>query len=234
MSGRTGETRVMWSSEPGATPGATPGERNGQPAWGYLDGRDGRATPDGQPPLNGATPLGNGASGPPRSAQDGPFAAMARTAPRMGEPGGSRLSSPPAPARSSSPLDSDMRETKKRKKVTDSARMPALRMNRRERPRPAESRPSVVYDSARAPGYLRVVRLATGLAALAAAWGVALVVAYLAQALWVVAPHQPVLTERYALYLVSAAGILWLAVIALAMIAVGAFSLVLALTRRGW
>lgn len=128
-----------------------------------------------------------------------------------------------------------MRDTNKRKRVTDSARMPALRLNRRSRgPRPEPPRPAMVYDTIHAPGYLRLARLALGVALLAAAWGVSLVVFSLAEALWMVTPRQPLLTERFALYLLEAVGILWLAVIALGLIVVGAFSLFLALTRRRW
>jgi hypothetical protein len=112
--------------------------------------------------------------------------------------------------------------------------MPALRLNRRERAPRVEQKPPMVYDTERAPGYLRLARLGAGLGLLAAAWGVALLVVYLAEALWVVAQPQPVLTERFALYLLYAIGILWLAVVGLALILTGAFSLFLALTRRRW
>ncbi len=113
--------------------------------------------------------------------------------------------------------------------------MPALRLNRRERaPNRAEQKPRMIYDTERAPGYLRFVRLVVGLALLAMAWGVALLVIYLAQALWGVAQNQPVLTERFVLYLMAAVGILWLAVMGLALIIVGAFSLFLALNRGAW
>ncbi len=112
--------------------------------------------------------------------------------------------------------------------------MPALRLNRRERAPRAERKARMIYDTERAPGYLRLARLGAGLALLAVAWGVALLVVYLAEALWMVAPHQPVLTERFALYLLDAVGIFWLALVALALILVGAFSLFLALTRQRW
>jgi hypothetical protein len=162
--------------------------------------------------------------------------ALTDTQPRVATP-------PPSPAhaapqRATDPATGGVlpRDTNKHKRVTDSAHMPALRLNRRERGRAqrVEDKPPMVYDSQRAPGYLRLARLGIGLAALVGAWGVALLVVYLAQALWTVAPHQPVLTERYALYLMCAVGVLWLAVVALGMIVVGAFSLFLALTRGEW
>jgi hypothetical protein len=114
--------------------------------------------------------------------------------------------------------------------------MPALRLNRRvgvSDPR-AEAKPRMVYDTEHVPSHLRLTRLGVGLATLVAAWVVSLLVVALAEALWTVAPHQPVLTEHYALDLVFAVGILWLTIVALAMIVVGAFSLFLTLTRRGW
>ncbi len=128
----------------------------------------------------------------------------------------------------------DGEDTRKRKRVTDSARMPALRLNRRDREPRAEPKQRMVYETERAPGYLRLARLVVGLAALGAAWGMALAVSYLGEALWMAASHQRVLSERFALYLLAAVGILWLAVIGLALIVVGAFSLFLALVRRGW
>lgn len=128
----------------------------------------------------------------------------------------------------------DGADTRKRKRVTDSAWMPALRLNRRDRAPRAEPRSRVVYEIERAPGYLRLARLVVGLGALAAAWGMALMVSYLGETLWGAASHQRVLSEIFALYLLAAAGVLWLAVIGLALIVVGAFSLFLALTRRDW
>jgi hypothetical protein len=140
---------------------------------------------------------------------------------------------PPRAPESDAP-DADMRDTRKRKKVTDSARMPALRLNQRDRAPRAARKPRMVYDMTRAPGYLRLARLGVGLAALGLAWGAALLVAYLAESLWMVLPNQPVLTERFALYALGGFGVLWLGVVTLALIVVGAFSLFLALARRGW
>jgi hypothetical protein len=139
-------------------------------------------------------------------------------------------------AADSSATGAHARESSKRKRVKDSAKMPALRLNRHVRVSDsrAGAKPQMVYDTERVPSHLRLTRLGVGLVTLVAAWVVSLLVVALAEALWTVAPHQPVLTEHYALDLVFAVGILWLTVIALSMIVVGAFSLFLALTRRGW
>jgi len=112
--------------------------------------------------------------------------------------------------------------------------MPALRLNRRERAPQVEQKARMVYDTERAPGYLRLGRLGAALGLLTVAWVAALLVIYLAQALWDVAAHQPVLTERFVLYLLDGVGILWLAAVTIGLIVVGAFSLFLALTRRAW
>ena len=143
---------------------------------------------------------------------------------------------PKAPA-SDALSDADMTPTRKRRRIArlaDSGRMPALRLNGyvgRER---AEPKPTVVYDTEHAPGALRLIRLLAGVALLTVAWLTALLVVALSESLLSGFPHQPSLTERFALYLLGAVGILWLAVVALALILVGALSLSLAITRRGW
>lgn len=132
----------------------------------------------------------------------------------------------------------DLTPTRKRRRVSrlsDSGRMPALRLNRYVGREHAERRATaMVYDTEHAPGYLRVIRLALGLALLTAAWGASLLVVELTESLLNVFPHQASLTIRFGLYLLGAIGIVWLAVVALALIVVGAFSLTLALTRRAW
>src|SRR5512136_2967935 len=93
----------MWTSEPGPAPGA----------------RGGQSAPEERAGMNGQRER-NGAS----------FSAMEQTQPR--------LATPP-PHRTASQLDasaanaSGVRDTSKRKRITDSAWMPALRLNRRER-----------------------------------------------------------------------------------------------------
>jgi uncharacterized BrkB/YihY/UPF0761 family membrane protein len=112
--------------------------------------------------------------------------------------------------------------------------MPALRLNRyvgRER---VERRPTAVYDTEHAPRHLRLTRLLLGLALLIVAWATALLVVALGESLKDVFPHQPSLTIRFGLYMLGAVGVIWLAVVTLALIIVGALALSLALTRRGW
>lgn len=133
----------------------------------------------------------------------------------------------------------DARETPTHKRrrvtrITDSGRMPALRLNRMDGRAHQERRPTMVYDTEHAPGYLRGLRLLVGLALLALAWGVSLLVAMLTISLQNGLPHRLALSERYGLYVFSALAILWLALLALGLIVVGALSLTLALTRRGW
>jgi hypothetical protein len=210
--------RAMRMSEPGATPDA----RSGQPyERGGSGAADGRAGLNGQRAWNDAPPA--------PEAPLTPYTALAETQPRLATPPALRAM---RRARDMDPGDGE--DTRKRKRVTDSARMPALRLNRRDRAPRAERKPRMVYDTERAPGYLRPVRLVVGLGALGAAWGMALVVTSLASDLWAVAAHQRILTERFVLYLMDAVGISWLAVIGLALIVVGAFALFLGLVRREW
>ena len=132
----------------------------------------------------------------------------------------------------------DLTPTRKRRRVSrlsDSGRMPALRLNRYVGREHAERRAAtMVYDTEHAPGYLRLIRLAMGLALLTMAWGASLLVVELTESLLNVFPHQASLTLRFGSYMLGAIGIVWLAVVALALIIVGAFSLTLALTRRAW
>jgi hypothetical protein len=127
--------------------------------------------------------------------------------------------------------------THKRKRVarmSDSGLIPALRFNRYVGRQHAVRRPAIVYDTEHTPGYLRLTRLAMGVALLAVAWAASLLVVALTESLVDVFPHQPSLTARFGLYILGAIGLAWLAMVALALIIVGAFSLTLALTRRQW
>lgn len=85
----------------------------------------------------------------------------------------------------------------------------------------------------RAPGWLMLARIVTGLALLAMAWGTLMVALLLAFNTLGIPPHRHVIV-RIALYIVGALGALWLGVVALAALIVGAFCLTLALTRRQW
>ena len=133
--------------------------------------------------------------------------------------------------------DDELSTTHKRKRITrmtDSGRIPALRFNRYVGRQHTERKPAVVYDTAHTPGYLRLTRLAMGVALLAVAWAASLLLVELTDSLVDVFPHQPSLTARFGLYILGAIGLAWLAMVALALIIVGAFSLTLALTRRQW
>lgn len=141
-------------------------------------------------------------------------------------------SAPPAPVGEFAA--EGMATTHKRQRMTDSARMPALRLNRPVRRTPTEKRPAVNYDTT-APGYLRVARLFMGLVLLASAWGCILLVVSMVLSLSSSLPQQHVsLSMHVLLWALGVCGMLWLAVISLALIIVGAFSLTLALTRRKW
>lgn len=151
------------------------------------------------------------------------------TVPRLSKP------SPSVLARIADLAESEQPITGKRKRVTDSNGVPAPPLNRdSSAPRATSHGPAKVYDMNRAPGYLRLMRLAVGLALLEAAWAVGLLLFSLGRALWLATPSEPVLTPRLALYGLEVIGLLWLAVVGLGMVVVGVFSLVIGLTRRGW
>ncbi|HEU5343057.1 MAG TPA: hypothetical protein VFX31_05870 [Ktedonobacterales bacterium] len=133
--------------------------------------------------------------------------------------------------------DDELTSTRKRKRVsrkTDSGLIPALRLNHYVGREYATRKPAVVYDTEHAPRRLRFTRLLMGIVLLGVAWAAALLVAELTESLMDVFPNQPSLTIRFGLYILGAIGLAWLAVVALALIVVGAFSLTLALTRRQW
>lgn len=85
----------------------------------------------------------------------------------------------------------------------------------------------------RAPGWLRLARAVVGIALLALAWGMVMVALLLAFNTLGIPPHRHVIV-RIALYILGALGALWLGVVAIAALVVGAFCLTLALTRRQW
>ncbi len=132
--------------------------------------------------------------------------------------------------------DGDLTPTRKRRRIShaDSERMPALRLNHTVGRPHSGPKPTVVYDTERAPRRLRLVRLVAALGLLTVAWGATLLVVALSESLVNAFPHQPSLTLRFGLYVMGALGILWLGIMALSLIVVGALSLALALTRRGW
>ncbi len=127
-----------------------------------------------------------------------------------------------------------MPTTQKRRRLTDPAHMPALRLNRPVVRTPTEKRQAAPYNTT-APGYLRFIRLFMGLALLAAAWGGILLVVAMVESLAAGLPQEHVnMGIRVLLWTLGACGALWLSVISIALIIVGAFSLTLSLTRRKW
>lgn len=123
----------------------------------------------------------------------------------------------------------------KPKLSTWSGRMVALRINRKDRlytPKP-DPKPLLV-DTIHPPRLLRFWRLLAGIGLLVAAWGGVLLLVEIAFNLANTLPSRIYPTEAFALFLLSAVGAVWLAVVTLGCILVGAFALALSLGRRGW
>ncbi|HUY77168.1 MAG TPA: hypothetical protein VMV29_10385 [Ktedonobacterales bacterium] len=127
-------------------------------------------------------------------------------------------------------------------KPLDSKHSPALRIARSRPQHPRLSQgPRLTRKTAplalrpeNPPPLLRLRRLLVGIVLLTLAWAGALAVVFITMALINGFPTQPHLSIRLAFYLLGAAGTLWLAVMTLTSIIVGAFSLTLALTTSGW
>jgi len=127
-------------------------------------------------------------------------------------------------------------------KPLDSKHSPALRIARSrpqrprlsQGPRPTRKTAPLALRPENPPPLLRLRRLLVGIVLLTLAWAGALAVVFITLALINGFPTQPHLSIRLALYLLGAAGTLWLAVMTLTSIIVGAFSLTLALTTSGW
>lgn len=120
--------------------------------------------------------------------------------------------------------------------ISTSAKIPALRLHRsaprRARVQKRPKNPSIIAD-VHAPHLLRLWRLLIGLVLLALAWAGLVVAAILAEGIWDVVPHQHP-TLHLLVYLAQAVGACWLGIMALCCIVVGAFSLTIGLTSRGW
>lgn len=127
-------------------------------------------------------------------------------------------------------------------KPLDSKHSPALRIARSrpqhprlsQGPRPTRKTAPLALRPENPPPLLRLRRLLVGIVLLTLAWAGALAVVFITLALINGFPTQPHLSIRLAFYLLGAAGTLWLAVMTLTSIIVGAFSLTLALTTSGW
>jgi hypothetical protein len=91
----------------------------------------------------------------------------------------------------------------------------------------------VIPAGAAAPGWLRPARFIGGIVLLVVSWATIMVAAWLAYNTLGIPPHRHVIV-RLALYVVGALGALWLGVVAVAALLVGAFCLMLALTTHDW
>lgn len=120
------------------------------------------------------------------------------------------------------------------KRRTWPAGVPPLRLNRRTtRYDRRKSSDAPTYDST-PPAHLRALRAFIGVALLALAWVGLLAVVVVGQMLWRRATSQRPLSFHLSLYILSLAATCWVAIVAIACIVAGAFSLALAVTRRGW
>jgi hypothetical protein len=84
-----------------------------------------------------------------------------------------------------------------------------------------------------APPWLRIGRALVGLALLALAWG-AIMLAFLLASYTLNAPPHREIALRIAFLAAGVIGALWLGVVALGAVIVGAFCFMLALTTRHW
>lgn len=123
----------------------------------------------------------------------------------------------------------------KRPGFSSSAKIPALRLNRSTPRRPSgpDTKKMVFLADIPAPRFLRLWRLLIGLALLALAWGGLLATAMLAEGAWDMIPHKHP-TLHLVVYVVQAILACWIGAVSLVCIVVGAFSLAIALTSRGW
>lgn len=103
------------------------------------------------------------------------------------------------------------------------------------RPVVAVAAPGRVYDpDARPPRLLRATRFLFGLILLLGAWLAAMCVLMLGSGLMDGPPTGMDLPFQIGIYVLTALGAAWVALVALACLAAGAFALSLALTTRGW
>ncbi len=162
------------------------------------------------------------------------------SAPSVGSPGAAVPSTEPAapPANLADVSEGSLPIVK----PLDTKQTPALRIARSrpqrprlsQGPRPTRRTAPLALRLENPPPLLRLGRLVVGIVLLALAWVGVLAVVFITMALINGFPTQPHLSIRLALYLLGAVGTLWLAVMTLASIIVGAFSLTLALTTSGW
>jgi hypothetical protein len=112
--------------------------------------------------------------------------------------------------------------------------VPPMRLNRRAARYSNGHRPGAPQYDAAPPSYLRPLRALVGLVLLTVAWIALLAVFVVGHMLWRRATSARPLSFHLSLYVLSLAATCWVAVAAVACIVAGAFSLALAITRRGW
>ena len=120
------------------------------------------------------------------------------------------------------------------KRRTWPAGIPPMRLNRSVGSYRAGKQPATPTYDAAPPNYLRPLRAAIGIVLLSFAWIALLAVVIFGQMVWRRLTSARPLSFHLSLYVLSLAGTCWVAVVAIACIVAGAFSLALAITRRGW
>ena len=119
------------------------------------------------------------------------------------------------------------------KRRTWPAGVPPMRLNRRVARRTANGGEAANYDVT-PPRHLRLTRAFIGIALLTVAWAGLLLVFVVGQTVWARLRSQRPLSFHLSMYALSLAATCWVGVVAAACIVAGAFSLALAITRRGW
>lgn len=112
--------------------------------------------------------------------------------------------------------------------------LPPMRLNRSIRREYAGLRPSAASYDTTPPGYLRMLRALVGVALLTVAWVGLLAVIIFGHMLWRRLTSTHPLSFHLSMYVLGLAATCWVAVVAVGCIVAGAFSLALAITRRGW
>lgn len=120
------------------------------------------------------------------------------------------------------------------KRRTWPAGVPAMRLSRSvERYRRGKHPVTPTYDDT-PPRYLRPLRAVLGVLLLTFAWIALLAIITFGQMVWRRLTSARPLSFHLSLYVLSLAATCWVAVVAVACIVAGAFSLALAITRKGW
>jgi hypothetical protein len=127
----------------------------------------------------------------------------------------------------------DMSAADDGKRRTWPSGVPPMRLNRRVARRTASGDEAASYDVT-PPRHLRLTRAFIGLALLTVAWVGLLLAFVFGQTMWIKLRSPRPLSFHLSMYALSLAATCWVGVVAAACIVAGAFSLALAITRRGW